>query len=146
MLEAGPPTAGQGKLAVIDPAGGSPVLTRELDLQGVGVGLESGLDGRLYVSVAPDPAAPDSLRVLVVDPVSEGFVAGPASPLALKRPGGADDASCRSASADPSGALFCIERTAGASGSLYTYDPDLRGRTKITLDSGPADLFVVAIP
>jgi hypothetical protein len=83
--------------------------------------------------------------VLVVDPGTEEFIAGPGAPLGLSRPDGSR-ASCRAASAALNGSVFCIEG-GGATGSfLYVYGPDLTGKTQITLDALPTDLVVLDFP
>lgn len=143
VLQAGLPGSPGGKLAALDLAGALPVLAGELDLEGLGVSMESGLDGLLYVVIAPDPTEPDVTSVLVVDPGTLTFVAGPETPLDLRVPGDAA-ASCRAATADSSGAIYCIGRSGG--GVLYVYDPNLKGRTAISLGDGPSDLVIADIP
>lgn len=143
VLESGLFTDPQGKLAVIDLAGVDPVV--ELDLEGFGLSLEPGNDGRLYVSVVPNLAAFDTKVIVVVDPTTNGFVHGPDAPLPLKRPDGSA-ASCYAATASAGGKVFCIEDRGVERGLLYVYGPDLVGRTAITLDALPTDLLVLDLP
>lgn len=140
----GPAGAPAGRLTALDIGGAVPTPAGELDLEGLGRWLETGLDGRLYVTVAPNAALPDSTTVLVVDPATVSFIAGPSDPLDLSRPSGTP-ALCAAAVADDRGSVYCVERS-GAGGFLYVYGADLRGRTAITLGAGAFDLVIAAIP
>jgi hypothetical protein len=144
LQTAGPLADPAGRLSALDVGGGAPVLLDELDLEGLGRWLETGLDGLLYVTVAPNPASADSTHVLVVDPATVGFVAGPDDPLALARPNGTP-AACQAAVADERGSIYCIERSS-TGGFLYVYGADLQGRTAISLGAGVSDLVIAAIP
>lgn len=145
VLESGQFTDPQGKLAIVDLSGPDPTLVDELDLAGFGLSLEAGNDGLLYVSVVPDLAAFDVKVILVVDPATNAFVNGPDAPLPLRRPDGTD-ASCYAATASADGSVFCIEDRGVERGLLYTYEPDLTGKTQITLDALPTDLVVLDFP
>lgn len=143
VLQAGPSGSPGGRLAALDLAGALPVLAGELELEGLGVSVETGLDGLVYVVIAPDPAEPGVTSVLVVDPGTLAFVAGPETPLDLRVPGDAA-ASCRAATADSSGAIYCIGGSDG--GVQYVYGPNLKGRAAISLGDGPSDLAIADIP
>ena len=143
VLQAGPSATPGGKLAALDLAGAQPVLVQELDLQGIGVSMEVGLDGRLYVVLAPDPATPEARRVAVFDPASLTFVVQPDSALDLRRPDGTA-ATCHAAGADSDGGIYCLEPEAG--GFLYVYGPGLEGRVAISLGEDPRDLLIASIP
>lgn len=143
VLQAGPSAAAAGRLTGLDLGGTLPMLAGELDLEGLGISVETGLDGLLYVVIAPDPAVPEVRRVVVVDPGTVSFVAGPGDPLGLDRPDGTA-ASCQAAGADSEGGIYCIEPMGG--GFLYVYAPDLEGRTAISLGDGPTDLLIAGIP
>ncbi|MGH7546451.1 MAG: hypothetical protein ACREKI_09740, partial [Gemmatimonadota bacterium] len=143
VLQAGPSDVPGGKLAALDLGGAQPVLEQELDLQGIGISMEGGLDGFLYVVLAADPATPEERRVVVVDPASLTFVVPPDDALDLRRPDGTA-AACQAAAADSEGGIYCLEPEGG--GFLYVYGPDLEGRVAISLGAGPRDLLIAAIP
>lgn len=144
VLQTVGPLGTPGRVSAVDIGGATPTLLDELGLEGLGRWLETGLDGLLYVTVAPNPASADSTHVLVLDPGTVSFLAGPDDPLALARPNGTP-ASCRAAVADGDGSIYCIEQSGGG-GFLYVYGPDLQGRSAISLGAGTSDLVIAAIP
>ena len=109
---------GNGSLFVLDPA--SLQVAGPFELEGNGVSIEAGADGRVYVTVTNDFASIQSLRF---DPAVPGFVDGPDSPIQVRDASGGP-ISCWTVTALGDGRLICATFRSEEAGDLYLLSSD----------------------
>ncbi len=126
-----------GSLVVIDPAGLT--VSGPFPLEGNGVSLEDGADGRVYVTVTSDFV---DIRLLAYDASSEAFVNGPANPIATRDGAGAG-VPCWVATALSDGRLVCAPFSFEQAGQLYLMASDGSFVATTTGGFGTTDLEIV---
>ncbi len=129
---------GNGSLAVIDPA--SLQLSGPFPLEGNGVSIEEGADGRVYVAVTSDFV---SIRTLRFDPTGPGFVDGPQNPIQTRDSDGAP-LSCWAATALSDGRLVCATFRSEQAGELFLLGTDGGFIDSTPGGFGTTDLEIVA--
>jgi hypothetical protein len=131
---------GNGSLVVIDPASASLQPSVAFPLEGNGVSIEEGADGRVYVAVTSDFI---SIRTLRFDPTGLGFVDGPESPIQTRDADGAP-LSCWAATALSDGRLVCATFRSEQAGELVLLSADGGFIDSTPGGFGTTDLEIVA--
>ncbi len=128
---------GNGNLAIIDPA--TLEVSGPFPLQGNGVSLEDGADGRVYVTVTSDFI---ELRTLRFDASGARFINGPQDPVATRDASGAD-IPCWVTSALTDGRLVCATFRFEEAGRLFLLADDGGFLGSVEGGFGTTDLEIV---
>lgn len=136
----GPPPqpAGDGRVLVINaPDRG---IRRSLDLEGNGVSLEVGRDGRAYV--VRTRGTSESTDVVTMNLSTASYDRGPSNPIRPKDSDGSDIVNCRNVTSLTSGRLLCVTYEAAAQGRLVLLDSSGAFLDDIAIGAGATDIYV----
>jgi len=136
----GPPPqpVGDGKVLVVNaPDRG---IRRTLDLEGNGVSLEVGRDGRGYV--VRTRGSSESTDVVTMNFATASFDRGPSNPIQPQDSDGSDIVNCRNVTSLASGRLLCITYEDAAQGRLVLMDSNGGFLDDISIGAGATDIYV----